>query len=146
MKKWIQFIIAIILLVIPIVIMLSNKKKLKKKGIYSIAIITKIESGPKRSYILSYRFKYQNSIYNTYDQIYKNRNDLVGARFIVRFIQKNPDITELLYDKRIWCDTLKAPYNGWKEIPAYFPFYPESQGYKNCEMYQKKYIEKLKKK
>ena len=148
MKKWYIYIMIIILIVVFTIIEHLNKIELGQDGMYTICTITDIEKGLKRAFIIKYRFIYKSSLYLSIDQIYKNRKELVGRRYIVRFLPTNPRISEILYDKRIWCDTVKAPKIGWKEIPNYFPFYPESKDFNienlPCEMYQKNYYEKLK--
>ncbi len=126
MKKLYLLIIGLALLIIPITLILIDRKNLEKNGIYVIGLITDIEDGLKRSYFLNYKFEYIDSVYLSTDQIYKNRKDLVGKRFIVRFLPDAPKTSEILYDKQIFCDTLKAPTNGWKKIPEYFAFFPKS--------------------
>ncbi len=123
------------------------QSRIENEGVYVIGDITKIGKGVKRSHTLKYTFIYQGKKYNSSDKIYEKKNELIGRRYLVKILPEDPKINQILFDKRIQCDTLSAPYNGWKEIPSHFPFYQDEDGNilikVPCIAYDSNYLEKI---
>ena len=94
----------------------------------TIAHIQKIDPGAKTSPSFEYTFSFNGEDYHSEQFVDNNlrnkgfhllKKEYIGKKFLVKFIKRNPNYSELLIDNPIKDSTLISPSEGWDKIPFY---------------------------
>ncbi|MBI9059448.1 hypothetical protein L3049_00620 [Labilibaculum sp. DW002] len=109
--------IVLIWIIIPASLDIIRYKKLPKKGIYSIGVITHIIDDRHSAASVNFTFKYKNKIYTDFSKTDTYDRNLIGKRFFVLFLPNHPKTVKLLLDKPVPNDIENAPDEAWKQLP-----------------------------
>lgn len=142
----------ILITIVVVLVLLSThsiyyQSRIENEGVYVIGDVLSIKKLAKGGCSLKYTFIYKGKKHYSSNGISEKKDEFIGRRYIVKILPEKPGISRILYNKRITCDTLTAPYNGWKEIPSHFPFFQDHEGNMYisypCVFYDSNYLERI---
>ncbi|MGN6438280.1 MAG: hypothetical protein ACTHMM_17190 [Agriterribacter sp.] len=94
-----------------------NPNKLKHGKVrYTIATILGLSHPSDGGSDIDFVFKVNGKTYKGFFNAYK-RHEQKGDRVLVRFLEKNPAIHELVHDMSLPDSTVLVPESGWETLP-----------------------------
>lgn len=94
-----------------------NPNKLKRSKVkYTIATVLGLSHPSDGGSDIDFVFKVNGKTYKGFFNAY-NRQEKKGDRIVVRFLESDPSIYELVFDAIIPDSTVTVPEDGWETLP-----------------------------
>jgi len=127
LNKWIVPTSIIVFIITLIIWKEIDRKKSWSRGDekYTIGIITDYITGSKTPNSFEYIFPYNGEKIKSREPILSSINllsiedkqNFIGRRYYVRFLKEKPKYSELFLDKPVPDSIVKAPDEGWSQLP-----------------------------
>ncbi len=94
-----------------------NEIKLNKSYRYTICIVAEIEAvGTGRS-LATIVYLFNDKQYKGFYEVDRIDKSLIGIRHFIKFYPKNPNNSEVIFDRDVPDSLIEIPSEGWKKIP-----------------------------